>query len=407
MLILFPTLAAARLNNIAKEKLDLTAELEAVLAEIEAIESLVYAWTPEWNYATPKEDVIALITSGYKLLAEHAALHPDNGELYLLMGLLAHYGYQLDLEEFYQLAEDAYTKAAALDPGDFRPRWFMAMHRIKAIQVVEGMEVLLAIAAAHQPAELPPEFWEDYAYAAVLASMPSHAVMALTYAHEILGYAGYMERLLGQIVQNRFLPLPAEASVDNEKLWQFYADETGFKLVNRLFGFSLTIPAEWDVRVGPMQNRSVAVLVKPPGKRGFQGSVLPSILLFARRPEVGETLDDFLSTVLGGQAVRELGSMDGRKTYELETPELYPAEGGGYCYVTGDQRTAPRFPGILLEEPRDVPRQGEGVHYYAAGPVYRRFDGEIYYLLLLDTALSVKEEALRDYQQVLAGLVIE
>lgn len=408
MLIFFSTGVAARLNNIVKEKLDLTAELEAVLTEIEAIENLVYAWTPEWNYAIPKEEVIALITSGYKLLEEYAAYHPDNGELYLLMGLLAHYGFQLDLEEFYQLAENTYDKAAALDPGDFRPQWFMAMHKIKATHIVEGMEALLAIAAAYQPAELPPEFWEDYAYGAFLASMPSHAAMGLTYARERLGYAGYMDRLLGGIVQNRFLPPPEETLVENEELWEIYPAEAGYRFVNRLLGFSFTVPGDWELQLGSLQNRSVGALITLPEKTGWQGTVRPSVLIFARQPGPGVTLDDFLLTALGrNQAAREVDSQPERKAYELVVSELYPGEGGGYCYVTGIQRKAPRFPGTLLEAPLALPHSGEGVRYYAAKQVYRRFAGEIYYFILLDTTISVKEEALKDYQQILDGLIIE
>jgi len=378
MLILFSTVASARLSNIVKENLHLNTELESVLAQIETIENMVYVWTPEWNYAKPKEEVIELITSGYKMLEEHTTHHLENKELYLLMGLLAHYGYQLDLADFYQLAENAYARAAAVDPDDFRPKWFMAMHQLKAALVIEGMDTMLALAAEYPPAELPPEFWEDYAYGALLAWMPSHAAMALTYAHESLGYAGYMERLIGGIVQNRFLPPPEETSVENEKLWEVYRTEDGFNLVNRLFGFSLITPEDWEVRLGPVQNRNVSVLIKPPGKKGFQTNVLPTILIFSRLPEQGETLEDFLQEVFrSSQSLRELSSTPEVKTYELESAELYPAEGGGYCYVTGIQRRAPRFPGVLLEKPISISRNGdgEGVRYYAAEQVYRRFEG--------------------------------
>jgi len=96
-----------------------------------------------------------------------------------------------------------------------------------------------------------------------------------------------------------------------------------------------------------------------------------------------------------------------KEKHELINPELYTGEGGGYCYVTGFQRKAPQFPGTLLEAPLDLPYSGEDVQYYAAEKMYRRFEGEIYYFILLDTTISAKEEAFKDYQQVLTGFIIE
>lgn len=220
----------------------------------------------------------------------------------------------------------------------------------------------------------------------------------------------YMERLIGRIVQNRFLSPPEQTAVETEKMWEVYPTEAGFRLINRLFGFSLITPDDWGVEIGPMQNRSVTILIKPPEKKGFQTSVVPSILIFSRLPEQGETLEDFLHMVLvPNPSLRGISSTPEVKTYELEFLELYPEEGGGYCCITGIQRKTPQFPGTLLETPRAVPKNGdsEDIQYYAAEQVYRRFDGVIYYLILLDTSLSVKEEAFQDYQQILAGLVIE
>ena len=77
-------------------------------------------------------------------------------------------------------------------------------------------------------------------------------------------------------------------------------------------------------------------------------------------------------------------------------------------------RAAPQYPGLKIEEPIPIP-SGSGwnnkgdvvVNYVTPRKRYMRFEGTIFYGIMLDTASAVEKEADGDYERLLKSIVVE
>jgi hypothetical protein len=56
-----------------------------------------------------------------------------------------------------------------------------------------------------------------------------------------------------------------------------------------------------------------------------------------------------------------------------------------------------------------LPKSGDnnGVQAYHPGQIQQRIPGKLYYLVLLDTAASIEEPAMKDFDFFLANLTVE
>ena len=73
---------------------------------------------------------------------------------------------------------------------------------------------------------------------------------------------------------------------------------------------------------------------------------------------------------------------------------MYPEWGGGHMYAVTFERRMPSFPGLLLESPSYPPKGNAGeMAYYKALPSQNRFEGRIFYVILLDACEDIAEKA--------------
>jgi hypothetical protein len=73
------------------------------------------------------------------------------------------------------------------------------------------------------------------------------------------------------------------------------------------------------------------------------------------------------------------------------------------------ERDQPKFPALIFESPRSLPKpdSGSGPKYYRPSQIQQRMPGKLYYLVLLDTAASIEEPALKDFDFFLQNLTVE
>jgi hypothetical protein len=91
--------------------------------------------------------------------------HPEEIELLLLKALVESWIYNLDVSEYYDLANDSFALAIELAPQDYRGLWFRGMHKVRAIIYIEGYPDLLEVYRQFPHEELDAYFWFDMAYA--------------------------------------------------------------------------------------------------------------------------------------------------------------------------------------------------------------------------------------------------
>ena len=97
-------------------------------------------WTSEWSYNKPKEELIKKLQDNYTIFS---SLTNKSEELYLLLGDIAHYLYNLDDTAYYDVAVNNYTSAIKSNPKDFRTYWFLGYHYALSNVPTEAIENFL------------------------------------------------------------------------------------------------------------------------------------------------------------------------------------------------------------------------------------------------------------------------
>lgn len=412
--LILSAIANAKVDRINPQKGMPRKELTKIKNEIAKLEPMVENWTPTWSYNVPKEEIEKKLIAYYQELDSYASRHPDNPELALFKGLVAHYAYNLDLKEYYQLAVNSFQQAAAIDPTDYRVNWYWGAHLVKSNVIKEGMEKLLSVINTENHSGLSFSFWEDFAYCSLIASMPSHVLLGVERAKQIkTKKSKEIINYLAQYASEQLKKPPQDQPLEPEQIWTGFQDTDTIKYRNRMFGFSLQVPAGWLAQTTGCQNNSAAIFIKPPAKKGLAGSVSSTILCLAHQAQPGESITDFTSKILDPrysfEEVQFNLDWDGVKAYQGKADDLYLSEGGAYNYVLTFSRKEPAQPGILLEFPVAVNESGAetGVSYYQSLAEYNRLQGEIYYLLVLDTTGSVFQESKEEFDLILRNLIVE
>jgi tetratricopeptide (TPR) repeat protein len=140
-------------------------------------------WTNEWNYDITKKELIKMLRDNY---ATFSTIETKSTELFLLLGDLSQYLYNLDDSVSYDLAVSNYTDAIKSNPKDFRAYWFLANHYALSNVPTKAFDNF-SYAQALLPTEQPADFWNDYASAMAFANMPSHCIFAMDKVKSITG----------------------------------------------------------------------------------------------------------------------------------------------------------------------------------------------------------------------------
>jgi len=410
LLILFISIPAlAGLKDIKVEKLPQDKSVITAYNDMLAIEPYVERWGPEWHHEIAKEKVVAVARRSLEELQKACESFPENEELLLLTGEVAHYAHNVDVEGTGALADSALRRAIALEPSDVRPEWFLGNHLVQTGRSREGAENLLAIESQHSWKELPATFWDDYIEACIITNMPAHALRAGNYLARMHAEPSRLRDTYLDIARKRFTVPDAAGSQEVRSVW--YAHETGsecgVEFVASAFGVSLCAKAEWRVQPSGGKNGQTTFVFELGPYKCPAGDVTPEILLIVRQAKPGESLEDFLRASAPNKPGSQLTTRASALlcpaqlclSAEIVRPGGYQEAGDAHAFVTVFQREAPDFPSLLFEHPSQLPQGEEGkISYFHPNEFLHRFEGRLYYMVLLDTASSVREPAQKDYE---------
>jgi len=411
-LLLMRTPALADLNDIHADKLPQDDSVQKAYAEAATVEVYVRGWSDKWRYEIPKDTVVARLKDSLDKLQKAVGSAPNNPELLLLTGLVAHYAYNVDVEGSYELAVSSFQKAHKLAPDDYRAEWFLGYHQCQTRLVKEGMDRLTAIESRSAWDHLSPNFWDDYVFCASLANMPAHALRAGDHLSKLKAPPSQGRDSLLEIARKRFQTPDLSAMYSGKQVWE--ADDENSRVIFKSYmcGFSFSPLAEWKLARLEVQKGQCVVQIETGPHRSKAGDVVPNLLVIVRQAKAGETLADFMKIFMKYPSPRVVTvsrcPSEECLAYEAIIPKAYGARGNGHVVMTVFKRDAPEFPGLLFEEPAgpEVPKD-EKVHYFRPNERFHRIDGTLYYLVMLDTADSVLEDAKRDYDRLLKYLQAE
>jgi len=88
---------------------------------------------------------------------------------------------------------------------------------------------------------------------------------------------------------------------------------------------------------------------------------------------------------------------------------MYKKDGDGHGRIVVFERDQPEFPGLIFEAPLEMPKSdgSESMKYYRPSQTQQRIPGKLYYLVMLDTAASIEEPAMKDFNFFLENLTVE
>jgi len=403
----FANVAAIHADGLPQE----TAVL-AALDDAKELEPYSHSWTMNWKFPIAKEDVATRLGKDIGFLSFALKNHPENTELLLLTGLVARYAYNLDVNGSYDIALDVLSRSQKLVPSDVRAPWFRATLLCQTTQPDSGAKEFLSIEDGHPWDQLPAAFWDDYMECASVTSMPAHVLRAAQHFDKLHAATSDMRNFLANGAQKSFDAFDQKKKYEPKDVWLGANADKDTAFTSTSCGLRLRAHGDWTVnQIGLEKGTCIALFSTGPYK-ATKHTLSPSILVLVRQPKENETLLDFTKNYSKG-------------LFELFTPPRCPAadcmalwgvqagmygkDGDGHGRIVVFERDQPEFPGLIFETPLEIPKSdsGEGAKYYRPSQIQQRMPGKPYYLVMLDTAASIENLAMKDFEFFLQNLSVE
>lgn len=400
--------AAAAASDLPVDAATFRADKEAWKAwsEVIGVESYAAEWQQTWTHPVKKAEVLRTLSTSLDVLRKAAERDPRNLDLQLAAGIAARFAHNLDVEGAAETGFTILKRAEERFPDDSRAGWQLGVSQCDAAHLAEGMEQLLAI----EDRPLPVQYWKDYARCAYFSFMPLHALKAFDKVAK-------QEPLTGsaRAMQERARELRPRADPSGvlpiEKAWHVEGEGADRRYQNWPCGFQLELTDSQKLGSLLVKDGLCMAQVQLGPYPTRRGDVFPSALIIVGRKGDASSLDDFMDRFefLRGRKPASLPACPGDscRAFQTRNPAAYPDEGGGLFLVQALERPEPALPGLIFERPRVPPRGEPGMHYYQPITHPVRYTGTLYYLIGLDTAVSVAEQAKSEFRRLLLDLVVE
>lgn len=409
-------LSAATLQDIHKDKLPNDAAVQASLQQVAEIEPYVAVWSSQWPAPVPKEKAEATLHVALATLGKATAEHPGNEELLLTYALVAHYGYNMDIDNTHERALGALDAAGKLAPADIRVAWFRGAHLCETLKLKDGMQILQGVEQGADWKALPTDFWLDYSSCAYLTAEPSHALRALSHAKALHGTLSRQNEIVDQAAHEHMEVGKTDRVYTNKDAWYVQQDsgESVVTFTSYLCGMSFAADGKSKVSLPDIKNGTCAVTIGTGPYRGNKEKMSPQIVVIARPAKSGETLQDFQAVFMKGREWHTIPASHcpAAQCISVESVNTgsYGKEGDGYANVLIFERDEPEFPGLVLETPWTMPTQGmtkDKPIIFRPETRITRIPEKLYYFVAIDSSASVHQPALKDFDTFLKSLVVE
>jgi hypothetical protein len=377
------------------------------------LEAYSRAWTDKWTYPVPKKEVAERLGRDLGFLNTAAQTNPDNAELLLLTGLVAHYAYNVDVEAGYDTTVAVLGQAARLSPSDIRPIWFRASLFCQTKETKAGMEALLAIEKSQAWNALPSAFWDDYIECASVNGMPAHVLRAADYLARMHAPFSDLRTFLVTTSRNRFVAFDPKKEYKSQEVWRATNAAGDVVLTNTSCGLQMQVHGTWQPNQLELTKGSCVAYFSTPAYKAVEGELHPSVMVMVQQPQKGETLEEYSKRFMRKGTFEPFtpSRCPADKCIAMKgvKPGMYQTNGEGRPRLVIFERDNPKYPGLLFETAGGFPNNdaSAGTQYFHPSQVQERIPGKLFYLVLLDTAASVEEPAMKDYDFFLQHLIVE
>ncbi len=363
-------------------------------------------WSNQWSYDKPKQDLITQLREQYKSFSTLAT----NEETLLLLGDIAHYLYNMDDTAYYSIAEKNYLEAIRSNPKDYRAYWFLGYHYALSNVPVLAIDNFIK-AEKILPSQQPADFWNDYAWATAVANMPSHCIYAMDKVKSISGKEGSFQQQLGETIYKRITPVDKNQSYGKKDIWTA-SQGNQIAFTSRPLGIKILVDSTWGVTLNDYQKNQTAFILNPPAIANKKGKEIHyTIAILMKTANDNDKLNDYVSRLISKYPDKKQISFSDKYekmiAYEIKDKTMYQDIGGGHLYLIGLERNAPKYPGLLLENPVPIPEGNSNeMNYYVASDSKDRFKGRIFYAIILDSCEDIHAQSFAVFKSLFDNQII-
>lgn len=403
--------AQSQVRQIDNSKLPQNTAVQQAYSDLLVIDQYARTFETTWSYPVPKADVTARFSRALRTLDNAQQRDPDNKELELLTGLVAHLAYNMGDEDASDLAVGLLKSQAK---EDFRAAWFLGIHQCQSNDPVAGMEQLLHVETT--TASVPPAFWQDYADCAGVAGMPVHAIRAYDKARNTPG-APPIDPQVEQVARNKIKPSDVTSSYSPKQAWHEERITGGNRVTSNICGESfVTLPA-YQLKIGDVRNGVCIVTADTELYPSRYGPSSASLLVMTKAAKPGETLEAFSQQILKDPLYAGKTPASGIQcpvptclAYEVVTDKLYKPEGGAHLLVVFFASEQPVYPGLRFETPQPLPKDSTTSSlpsFAQSEQIPQRFNGTLYTFISLDANRDIFPRSRADFDQILKSFVVD
>jgi hypothetical protein len=404
--------AQSQVSQIEKSKLPQNTAVQQAYSDLLVIDQYARTFETTWSYPVPKADVTSRFTRALRTLQNAQQRDPDNKELELLTGLVAHLAYNLGDED---AADTALTLLKSQAREDFRAAWFLGMHQCQSNDPVAGMEQFLHVETT-TPSP-PPAFWQDYADCAGIAGMPVHAIRAYDKARNTPG-APPIDAQVEQVARNKIKPSDVTSSYSPKQAWHEEKITGGNRLTSNICGESFVTLPSYQLKIGDVRNGICIVSADTELYPSRYGPSSASLLVMTQAAKPDETLETFSQRILKDPLYTGKTPASGIHcpvpttclAYEVVTDKLYKPEGGAHLLVVFFASEQPAYPGLRFETPQPQPKDSStsGLPSFAQSEqIPQRFNGTLYTFISLDANRDIFPRSRADFDQILKSFIVD
>jgi hypothetical protein len=418
LLFLCATSALSQIRQIDRRKLPQNSTVQQAYTDLLPIDQFARTYEATWRFPVPKDQVTSRFLQALHTLEQAQKQDPNNKELQLLTGLVAHLAYNLGIED---------TSGPAIEllqpqmNEDFRASWFLGMQQCQSDDSVNGMRRLLHIESSSTT--LPGAFWQDYAVCAGITNMPVHALRAYDNARKA-GDGSLIDDQLEQIARNRIKPSNLTASYSARQAWHPERIDRGNRVTSSLCGESFITKPTSHLNIRDVALGTCLITIDTEQYPSRYGPSSASLLVGTQAAKPGESLEAFAKRTFEAFSNAKLKdpSQANRTTsgiqcpvatcltFEVVTNKLYKGEGGAHLLAVFFQSEQPAYPGLRFETPQPLPKtpnnSGQPA-FFRPEDTPQRFSGTLYTFVTLDANLDIYPRSRADFDDLLKSLIVD
>lgn len=405
-------LVRADVAAIHADRLPQEVTVLAALDDAKQLEPYSHSWSNNWRFPIAKEEVATRLGKDLGFLTIALKSHPDNAELLLLTGLVASYAYNLDVDGSHEVALSTLEGARRLSPSDVRAQWFHATALCQTARPKEGADEFLSIESNHAWEQLPAGYWNDYIECAAVTNIPAHLLRAADHIEKVHAPPSEIRSVATEATRKRYEAFDPKKRYEPKELWQAVKIGEDPEFTSTTCGVRLRTHGNWEINNLGLNGRGCVANFSTGPYKATTRKLSPSILMLVKQADENETLLDFAKKYSKGL----FGIFTPSKCPAIECIALwgvqsgmYQKDGDGRGRIVVFERDQPEFPGLIFEAPEGPPvsKGQESAQAFRPNQIQQRIPGKLYYLVLLDTASSIEEPAMKDFDFFLDNLAVE